>query len=124
MARDHKPGALLDRALRVLEDAAGDLDHPAARLAADVLVVLLGQLVVDLAVAQVDALDQALLLHTADSSENGGVVSRAEGLHDRFVELVDRPEVLLLGGEERPDLVADGAGPRHAPSLRALDLRN
>jgi len=89
MARDHKPGALLDRALRVLEDAAGDLDHPAARLAADVLVVLLGQLVVDLAVAQVDALDQALLLHTADSAENGGVVSRAEGLHDRHVEIVD-----------------------------------
>jgi len=78
VACDHEPGARLDRALRVLEDAAGDLDHPAARLAADVLVVLFAELVVDLAVAQVDALDQALLLHAADRPENRGVVGRAE----------------------------------------------
>src|SRR5438874_11984251 len=112
LARHDEPGARLDRALGVLPDAPRDLDHAAARIAADVLVVVLRHLVVDFSVTQVDALDDAVPLHPGHGPKNCRVVRGPERLHDGFVELVDRPEVLLLGLEKGSHMIPDPAGPR------------
>src|SRR5207237_10860683 len=69
--------------------------------------------VVERAVAQVDPLDRAVLLHPADRAKNGRVIGGAQRLHNRFMQLVDRPEVLLFRPEKGPDLVADGTRSRH-----------
>src|SRR5437879_8100814 len=119
MARHEEACARLDGAFGVLEHAPWHLDHPSARIAADVLVVVLRQFVVDLAVPQVDPLDRAVLLHPADRAKNGRVIGGAQRLHNRFMQLVDRPEVLLFRPEKGPDLVANGTRSRHCRPVYA-----
>ena len=60
------------------------------------LVVLLGQLVVHLAVPEVDAVNQPLPFETRDGSKDRRVVGGAELLNHRGVKLVDRPEMAVF----------------------------
>ncbi len=114
MARDAKPGLPEHARGGVIEDAAGHFGDPPAVVATNVLVVLLVELVPGFAVAQLDPVDGAFALQGRDSPKNGRVVSAAESLADRFVELVEGPGVPPAGAEQLTNRVGDRARPWHS----------
>ncbi len=97
----------------MVENAPWHFGHTPARIATDMLVVVLSHLVVRLAVAQVDAPDGALAFHQRHSSEDARVVGRAQRAAHDLVQLVDGPRVSRLALEQGAHCVRDGAGSRH-----------
>jgi zinc/manganese transport system substrate-binding protein len=89
-------------------------------------VVVLPQLVMCLAVAQIDSVNEALSLHARYCAEDTGVVGAAPGSPDRVVELIDRPDVAARGREQEPDSIANGTWRSHPLNVPAcaLTLRN
>ena len=113
MARDDIPGALLHPRRCIVEHAPGHLGHTPARIATDVLVVVLSHLVVRLAVAQIDAPDRALALHRRDGAKHARVVGRAQRSAHDFMQLVDGPRMSRLAVEHAAHGVGDRAGSGH-----------
>ena len=125
MTADPVAGAGLDLPRGVLDHAARDLGDAPAGVAPDVLMMLPAGLEAGKPIAEVDALDGSLRLQRPDSPEHRRVIAGAEGGADAFQQLIERPGAVPGAGEDLPQLVPDGAGPRHRSqtSRRACDLR-
>jgi len=97
----------------MVEYAPGHLGHTPARIAADVLVVVLANFVVRLPIAQIDAPDRALALHRRDGAKHARVVRRAQRSTHDFMQLVDGPRMSRLAVEHVAHGVGDRAGSGH-----------
>ena len=97
----------------MVENAPWHLGDTPARIATDVLVVVLSCLVVRLPVAQIDAPDRTLALHQRDRAEHARIVGCAQRSAHDLMQLVDGPRVSRLALEHVAHCVGDGAGSRH-----------
>ena len=85
---------------RVLQYAPRDLGHSSAPLTPHVLVVVVARLVISLPVAQVELAHDPFALQRGDRPKHRGVVGAAESVPNVFMQLIDRPRVLVVPLEQ------------------------
>jgi hypothetical protein len=95
MAADRVTRGSLDACGGIVDDAVAHLGDPAARLAADVLMVAVLQLVPRRPIAEVKAVDDSGLLEGADRPEDRRVVGAGHPTSDAVEELAKRPRMSL-----------------------------
>jgi hypothetical protein len=117
MARDLIAGAPLNRRQHLADESAGHGGDGAAALAADVLVMLPGDLVSRLAVVELHPLDRSLLLQTGQGAKHRREVRFRAPAVEGGSQLVDRPPVPGALGEQVEDRWPDVAGTGDRPIL-------
>jgi len=78
VACDPETGIAFNGCRCILQNATWETKYSSARIATHVVVVLITELVVRLAVGQVNPVDEPFSLHPCDCPENAGVVGAAK----------------------------------------------
>lgn len=117
---EDEPEVGVQRGTKRIEDGARHLDDATARLADEVLVGVLGEVVHGGAVTQVDVIDDPELLEVVEEAVDGGLVDvGVAGVH-RGRQLLGRRVAIVV--EQR---LHDGpAGRRHPPAASADQVQH